>query len=95
MSIVPIRDNIIIKRTSGGNTTPGGLIIAGKERSDTGVVIAVGPGKVSDNGVLIPTVVKEGDTVLFNEFAGQPFKLDGQEYLSIPEGIIIGTLNEH
>jgi chaperonin GroES len=74
--------------------TASGIVIpdAATEKPDQGEIIAVGNGKVSDDGKLIPMSVKKGDKVLFGKYAGQAFKMDGQEYMTMREDDIIGVI---
>jgi len=94
MNIRPLHDRIIVERVEEETKTAGGLIIpdTAKEKPQRGVIIAVGKGKVADDGKLIGMDVKVGDKVLFGKYAGTEIKLDGKEYLMMREDDILGVL---
>ena len=81
MKLTPLNDRVLVKRLESEERTAGGLFIpdTAKEKPSKGEVIAVGPGKVADNGQRIAMAVKVGDSVLFNKYAGSEIKLDGVE----------------
>ncbi|MDY6851155.1 MAG: co-chaperone GroES, partial [Thermodesulfobacteriota bacterium] len=83
MNVRPLQDRIIVQRIEEEETTVGGIIIpdTAKEKPQQGKIIAVGKGKVLDNGTRIEPDVKTGDKVLFGKYAGTEVKLDGEEYL--------------
>lgn len=87
LKIRPLQDRLIIKRVEEDQTTKGGIIIpdSSKEKSLEGEVVAVGNGKVLDNGSKVPLDVKVGDRVLFSQYAGQDIKLEGNTYLILSE----------
>ena len=95
MKIRPLQDRIIVKRLeSADKKTPGGIIIpdTAKEKPQEGEVIAVGPGKVTDDGKLKAMNVKVGDKVLFGKYSGNEVKMDDQDYLIMREDDILGVL---
>ena len=95
MKIRPLQDRIIVKRLeSADKQTPGGIIIpdTAKEKPQEGEVIAVGPGKVADDGKLKAMNVKVGDKVLFGKYSGNEVKMDDQDYLIMREDDILGVL---
>ncbi|CAH1206638.1 cochaperonin GroES [Candidatus Nitrotoga sp. BS] len=94
MLVRPLHDRVVIKRTEEERKTASGIVIpdAATEKPDQGAVVAVGPGKHSDDGKLIPMTVKVGDKVLFGRHASQTFKIDGQEYITMHEEQIIGVI---
>ena len=96
MNIQPIGDRIIVKRDviEGDVVSKGGIIIpdAATEKPDQGEIVAIGNGKVGDDGKLLPMNVKVGDRVLFGKYSGQAFKIDGQELLTMREDDIIGVI---
>ena len=94
MNVRPLQDRIIVQRTDEEETTVGGIIIpdTAKEKPQQGKIIAVGKGKVLDNGTRIEPDVKTGDKVLFGKYAGTEVKLDGEEYLIMREDDILGVL---
>ena len=94
MKVRPLQDRVIVKRMEEERKTASGIVIpdAATEKPDQGEIIAVGNGKVADDGKLIPMSVKKGDKVLFGKYAGQAFKMDGQEYMTMREEDIIGVI---
>ncbi len=94
MKIRPLQDRLILKRVEEEERTKGGIIIpdTAKEKPQEGEVIAVGPGKVTDDGKKIPMEVKEGDRVLFSKYAGTEIKIDGEEHLIMREDDILGII---
>jgi chaperonin GroES len=94
MKLRPLRDRVLVKRLEEKETKKGGIIIpdTAKEKPQEGEVIAVGPGKVTDDGKLQPMSVKVGDKILFGKYSGSEVKLDGEEYLIMHEGDILGIL---
>jgi chaperonin GroES len=95
MNIRPLHDRIIVNRLEEGEQQIGGIIIpdTAKEKPQQGTVIAVGHGKVKDDGKLIPLDVKAGDRILFGKYAGQEIKLDGEEYLIMKEDDVLAIVN--
>jgi chaperonin GroES len=87
MHVRPLHDRIVVRRLEEGEQKIGGIIIpdTAKEKPQQGKVIAVGHGKVNDDGKRIPLDVKTGDRILFGKYTGQEVKLDGQEYLIMRE----------
>lgn len=94
MNIRPLQDRLIVKRLEEEEKTKGGIIIpdAAKEKPMQGEVIAVGKGKVADDGKVMPLDVKAGDRILFGKYAGTEIKLDGVEYLIMREDDVLGVL---
>jgi chaperonin GroES len=94
MKVRPLNDRVIVKRLEEERKTASGIVIpdAATEKPDQGEIIAVGNGKIGDDGKLRPMSVKVGDKVLFGKYAGQNFKLDGQEYMTMREDDIIGVV---
>ena len=94
MKIRPLQDRLILKRVEEEERTKGGIIIpdTAKEKPQEGEVIAVGPGKVTDDGKKIPMEVKEGDRVLFSKYAGTEIKIEGEEHLIMREDDILGII---
>lgn len=93
-SIRPLRDRVIVRRVEEEEQMRGGLYIpdTAKEKPQEGEVIAVGNGKVLENGTKIELDVKVGDRVLFGKYAGTEVKLDGDEYLILREDDILGII---
>ena len=96
MNIRPLHDRVIVKRVEAERTTASGIVIpdSAGEKPDQGEVLAVGPGKRDDSGKQIALDVKVGDRVLFGKYAGQAFKVDGQEVLVMREEDIMGVLQK-
>lgn len=82
ISIKPLEDRIVIRQVEADQTTASGLVIpdTAKEKPQEGEVIAVGPGRVDDNGNRIPVDVKVGDVVIYSRYGGTEVKYDGQEF---------------
>jgi chaperonin GroES len=94
--IRPLHDRVIIRRISENETkTAGGLYIpdSAKEKPQEGEVVAVGKGKLLENGTRIEPDVKEGDRILFGKYAGTEVKLDGEELLIMREDEILGIID--
>jgi len=89
-----LHDRVIVQRIEEENRTPGGIIIpdTAKEKPQQGKVVAVGKGKILDNGKEIPLNVKEGDRILFSKYAGTEVKIEGQEYLIMREDDILAIV---
>ncbi|MDY0212257.1 MAG: co-chaperone GroES [Desulfuromonadaceae bacterium] len=95
MNIKPLHDRIIVKCVEEETRTAGGIIIpdtASKEKPQQGVVLAVGSGKVTSEGKVLPMTVKVNDKVLFGKYAGTDIKLEGDDYLILREEDILGVL---
>jgi chaperonin GroES len=90
--IRPLRDRILVKRMEEETKTQGGIIIpdSAKEKPQAGEVVAVGNGKVLEDGKVVPLEVKRGDLVLFGKYSGTEIKLDGEEFLILKEEDILG-----
>ena len=96
MKIRPLHDRILIKRLEEEEKSKGGLIIpdTAKEKPQHGKVIAVGKGKILDNGKVLPLDVKKGNKVLFAKYAGNEVKIDGEEYLLMRENDILAVVQK-
>jgi chaperonin GroES len=94
MKIRPLGDRILVKRIKEEEKTKGGIIIpdTAKEKPQEGKVVAVGKGKINEDGKLIPTEVKAGDKILFGKYSGSEVKIDGEEHLILREDDILGIL---
>ena len=94
MNIRPLHDRIIVERLEEETTTAAGIIIpdSAKEKPQQGTVVAVGKGKVTEEGKVMPLDVKVGDKVLFGKYAGTDIKLDGKEYLMMREDDVLGVV---
>jgi chaperonin GroES len=95
MKIRPLQDRVLVKRIEDEvEKTKGGIIIpdTAKEKPQQGKVVAVGKGKVNDDGKLTPLDVKVGDTILFGKYSGSEIKVDGDEHLIMREEDILGVV---
>jgi len=94
MKIRPLQDRVIVKRIAEEEKTKGGIIIpdTAKEKPQEGKIVAVGKGKVNDDGKLIPPEVKVGDKILFGKYSGSEIKLNGEEHLIMREEDILGIV---
>jgi chaperonin GroES len=95
MNARPLHDRILVQRIEEGEQKIGGIIIpdSAKEKPQQGKVVAVGNGKVKDDGSRIPLDVKSGDHILFGKYSGQEIKLDGEEYLIMREDEVLAVLD--
>jgi chaperonin GroES len=94
MKIRPLQDRVIVKRLEEEEKTKGGIIIpdTAKEKPQEGKVIAVGKGKVTEDGKVIPMDVKVGDKILFGKYSGTEIKIGGEEHLIMREEDILGVI---
>src|SRR3569833_332441 len=95
MDIRPLHDRVVVKRIEESETMQGGLYIpdSAKEKPQQGEVVAVGNGKRTEDGKVLPLDVKAGDRILFGKYSGNDIKLDGNEYLIMREDEILGVLS--
>jgi chaperonin GroES len=95
MKLRPLQDRILVQRVEEETTTKGGIIIpdTAKEKPAEGKVVAVGNGKVGDDGSRIALEVKEGDRILFGKYAGTEVKIEGEEYLIMREDDVLGVID--
>jgi len=96
MKIRPLQDRVIVKRVEEEEKTKGGIIIpdTAKEKPQEGKVIAVGKGKVTEDGKVIPLDVKAGDRILFGKYSGTEIKVEGEEHLIMREEDILGIIEK-
>jgi chaperonin GroES len=94
MNLRPLQDRIIVKRVEEESKTAGGLFIpeTAKEKPQRGEIVAVGNGKKTEDGKVLPLDVKVGDTVLFGKYAGTEIKVDGDDYLMMREDDILAVV---
>ena len=94
MNIRPLHDRIIVERLEEETTTASGIIIpdSAKEKPMQGDVIAVGKGKVTEDGKVLSLDVKVGDKVLFGKYSGNEIKIEGKEYLMMREDDVLGVV---
>ena len=94
MNIKPIGDRIVVKPLEAEEVTKGGIILpdSAKEKPQKGKVIAIGAGRILDNGTRVPVEVKECDTIIYSKYGGTEVKFDGEEYLIVNERDILAVL---
>ena len=97
MKVRPLADRVLVKPLEeAAEKSAGGIIIpdTAKEKPQKGEVIAVGPGRVTEDGKTVPMNVRVGDKVLYGKYAGTEVKVDGEEHLIMPEGDILAIVEE-
>jgi chaperonin GroES len=94
MKLKPLQDRILVQRVEEETTTKGGIIIpdTAKEKPAEGKVVAVGNGKVGDDGKRVPLEIKKGDRILFGKYSGTEVKIEGEEYLIMREDDVLGII---
>jgi len=95
MKLRPLQDRILVQRVEEETTTKGGIIIpdTAKEKPAEGKVVAVGNGKVGDDGKRLALEIKKGDRILFGKYAGTEVKIEGEEYLIMREDDVLGVID--
>ena len=95
MNLRPLHDRIMVRRLEEQETIRGGIVIpdSAKEKPQQAEVIAVGNGKILDNGERVAITVKAGDRILFGKYSGSEIKIDGEDYLILREDEILGVLS--
>lgn len=96
MKLRPLQDRIVVKRVAEETTTKGGIIIpdTAKEKPAEGKVVAVGNGKVADDGKRIALEIKTGDRILFGKYSGTEVKIEGDEFLIMREDDVLGVIEQ-
>jgi len=96
MKITPLQDRVLVKRLEEEEKTKGGIIIpdTAKEKPMEGKVVAVGKGRIKEDGTVLPLEVKAGDKVLFSKYAGTEIKIDGEEHIIMREDDILGIMKD-
>jgi chaperonin GroES len=96
MKIRPLGDRILVKRIEEDEKSKGGIIIpdTAKEKPQEGKVVAVGKGKMLEDGKVVPLEVKEGDRILFGKYAGSDVKIEGEEFLIMREDDVLGIIQK-
>ena len=96
MKIRPLQDRVIVKRIEEEEKSKGGIIIpdTAKEKPQEGKVVAVGKGKVNDDGKITPLDVKVNDRVLFGKYSGSEINIDGEEHMIMREDDILGIIDK-
>jgi len=90
----PLHDRLLVRRIEEAGTTRGGLIIpdSAKDKPQEGQVISIGKGKTNEEGKVFPLAVKEGDRILFGKYSGAEIKVDGEDFLIMKEGEVLGIV---
>lgn len=96
MNIRPLHDRILVKRVAEEEKTKGGIIIpdTAKEKPIEGKVVAVGNGKILEDGSVRPLEVKKGDRILFGKYSGTEIKIEGEEHLILREEEVLGVIEK-
>ena len=96
MTVKPLNDRVLLKRLEEPQVTKGGIVIpdVAKEKPIEGRIIAVGPGKMSEQGQRMTLQVKEGDKVLFGKYSGTEIKMEGEEYLMMREEDLLAVIED-
>lgn len=96
MDLRPLSDRVVVRRVDSESVTKGGIFIPDNaaEKADQGTVLAVGPGKRDNNGVVNAVDIATGDTVLFGKLSGQTIKVGGEELLILKEDDVLGVINK-
>lgn len=96
MNIRPLHDRVVVRRREEETTTAGGIVLpdSAAEKPSQGEILAVGPGKVLDNGKLHAPHVNVGDRVIFGQYGGSTVKIDGEELLILSESEIYGVMED-
>ena len=94
MTLKPLSDRVVIEQSDADSITKGGIVLpeAAKEKPTKGKILAVGPGKIDDNGNRIVPSVKTGDTVLYERYGGSEFEIDGEKRVVVKESEIIAII---
>ena len=94
MKLRPLQDRILVKRVEEATTTKGGIIIpdTAKEKPAEGEVVAVGIGRIGEDGKRIALEIKKGDKILFSKYGGTEVKIEGEEYLIMREDDVLGII---
>ena len=94
MKIRPLQDRVIVQRVQEEEKTKGGIIIpdTAKEKPQEGKVVAVGPGRIDEDGKRIPLEVKKGDRILMGKYSGTEVKIDGDEHIIMREDDVLGVI---
>lgn len=95
MKFTPLGERLIVKPLDEEQTTTSGIILpdTAKEKPQEGEVVAVGPGRVTDDGARVPMEVQTGDRIIYSKYAGTEYKDEGQEYLILRESDVLAKVN--
>ncbi|GAF88853.1 unnamed protein product [marine sediment metagenome] len=96
MAVRPLEDRVLIKQSQAEHTTAGGIVLpdTAKEKPQRGKVIAVGPGKVLDDGTRAKMSVKKGDKILYGKYSGTEIKIDGDDHVILRESDVLGIIQK-
>jgi len=96
MNLAPLHDRVIVKPATPEETTKGGIIIpdTAKEKPMQGQIMAIGSGKVSEDGKVLPLTLKVGDTVLYGKYSGTEISVEGEDYLIMRESDVFAVINK-
>jgi chaperonin GroES len=96
MKVRPLGDRVLVKRLEEESKTKGGIIIpeTAKEKPQQGKIVAVGNGRTTEDGKVIPLNVKPGEKILFQKYSGSDIKIEGEEYLIMREEEILGIIED-
>mgnify|MGYP001254614916 FL=1 len=94
MKLRPLQDRVVVKRKDEETTSAGGIVLPGSatEKPQQGEVVAIGPGKKTNDGDIVPVDLKVGDHVVFGQYGGNTVKIDGDEFLILNENEIFGVV---
>jgi chaperonin GroES len=94
MKLRPLQDRVIVKQSEAEEKTPSGIVLpdSAKEKPTKGKVISVGPGKLDDNGKVMPLNVKAGDTVYYGKYSGTDVEVAGEKFVILRESDLLGVL---
>lgn len=95
INLRPLGDKVIVKRVEADEKTAGGIVLpdTAKEKPKRGIVLAIGDGRLLDNGTRVPLQVKKNDHVVFTSYAGSEIKMNGEEYIIMDESDILGIVD--
>jgi len=96
VNLKPLFDNVVVEHVEQDEKTSGGIFLpdTAKEKPQEGIIRAVGPGRLTEKGATIPMTVKVGDRVVYRKYSGSEMKIDGTEYLFIPEKDILAIVDK-
>jgi chaperonin GroES len=96
MKLVPLDDRIVVKQSEAEEKTVGGIILpdTAKEKPQRGKIIAVGPGKMQDNGKRSEMSIKKGDEVIYTKYMGNDIQIDGEKYVILHENDVLGIIEK-
>ncbi|HBK86861.1 MAG TPA: co-chaperone GroES [Firmicutes bacterium] len=94
MNLQPLADRVVVRALAQEEKTKSGIVLpdTAKEKPQEGEVLAVGPGKIADNGSRMPMEIKAGDKVIYSKYAGTEIKMDGVEYLVLRESDVLAIV---